>query len=75
MKMTCNKPKKRSLNLNGHKTSVSIEDPFWNYFCGVARKKNLSLNSLASEIDLKRHPKVGLGTSIRVFCLENAIKN
>jgi predicted DNA-binding ribbon-helix-helix protein len=70
--MSNNRPKKRSLTLNGHRTSVSLEDPFWDYFYKLAMKKNLSLNTLASEIDLKRQSDVGLATSIRIFCLTEA---
>ena len=69
------KPKKRSLTLNGHKTSVSVEDPFWIYFCQLANKKNLSLNKLATNIDLQREPGIGLATSIRIFCLTEAINS
>ena len=68
------RPKKRSLTLNGHKTSVSLEEPFWNYFCKLAKKHNVSIAALASNIDLTRNPSVGLATSIRIFCLTEAIK-
>ena len=68
-------PKKRSLTLNGHRTSVSLEEPFWNYFCELAKKNNVSISSLASDIDRARHPTVGFATSIRIFCLMEAIKN
>ena len=68
------RPKKRSLTLNGHRTSVSLEDPFWEYFCKLAIKRNLSLNTLASEIDFERNSNVGLATSIRIFCLNDAQK-
>ena len=73
--MLNSRPKKRSLTLNGHRTSVSLEDPFWNYFCNLAMRKNLSLNTLASDIDLERQSDVGLATSIRIFCLTEAIKH
>ena len=33
------RPKKRSLTLNGHRTSVSIEDEFWQEFVLIAKKK------------------------------------
>ena len=69
------RPQKRSLTLNGHRTSVSLEEPFWNYFCQLAIRKNLSLNALASTIDIKRDSNVGLATSIRIFCLNEAIKH
>ena len=73
--MSSYRPKKRSLTLNGHKTSVSIEDPFWIYFCELANKKSISLNALVSNIDLKREPGIGLATSIRIFCLTEAINS
>ena len=69
------RPQKRSLTLNGHRTSVSLEEPFWNYFCELALEKNLSLNILASEIDINRESNVGLATAIRVFCLNEARKH
>ena len=73
--MLNNRPKKRSLTLNGHKTSVSLEDPFWDYFCKLAVKRNQSLNALASDIDLKRQSNIGLASSIRIFCLNEAQKH
>ena len=72
--MISNKPKKRSLLLNGHKTSVSLEEPFWIYFCELASKQNVSCSALASHIDFNRSPEVGLATSIRIFCLAEARK-
>ncbi len=68
------RPKKRSLTLNGHRTSVSLEEPFWNYFRKLASQKNISINTLASDIDYRREPTVGLATSIRIFCLTEALK-
>jgi predicted DNA-binding ribbon-helix-helix protein len=68
------RPKKRSITVNGHRTSVSLEDPFWNYFYKLAMEKNISINVLASDIDLKRQSDGGLATSIRIFCLNEAIK-
>ena len=73
--MLNNRPKKRSLTLNGHKTSVSLEDPFWDYFGKLAFEKNQSLNALASDIDLKRQSNIGLASSIRIFCLNEAQKH
>ena len=41
--METHRPKKRSLSLNGHKTSVTLEDPFWIYFRKIAKKKKFRL--------------------------------
>ena len=51
------KPKKRSLTLKGHRTSVSLEDKFWEEFCKIAERQNISINELAS---IRRHSRTKL---------------
>ena len=65
------RPKKRSLTLDRHRTSVSIEDPFWDAFRDIAARKGLSVNGLAARIDRKRGFEMGLATAIRLFVLED----
>ena len=48
------KPKKRSLTLNGHRTSVSLEDKFWEEFRKIAYRRKMSVNELASQLDSSR---------------------
>ncbi len=62
-------PAKRSLTLKGHRTSVSLEDEFWNAFRDISKKKNIPINVLASEIDVNRDPGTGLASAIRVYVL------
>ena len=62
---------KHSLTLRGHRTSVTLEDEFWQAFNAIARMRAISVNALASEIDEKRRPGEGLASSIRVFCLNH----
>ncbi|EEX10911.1 conserved hypothetical protein [Ruegeria lacuscaerulensis ITI-1157] len=62
-------PVKRSLTLKGHRTSVSLEDEFWQAFREIAKAKGLPINVLASEIDMARDPETGLASAIRVFVL------
>ncbi|WP_170403250.1 ribbon-helix-helix domain-containing protein [Ruegeria arenilitoris] len=62
-------PVKRSLTLKGHRTSVSLEDEFWQAFRDIAKAKGLPINVLASEIDVARDPETGLASAIRVFVL------
>lgn len=62
------RPVKRSLTLSGHKTSVSLEDAFWEEFREIARAEGRTLNALAAEIDAGRGD-VGLASAIRVFVL------
>ena len=63
-------PVKHSLSLRGHRTSVSLEDPFWTEFRRIAAREGRALNDLAAEIDAARAPEVGLASAIRVFVLE-----
>jgi predicted DNA-binding ribbon-helix-helix protein len=62
-------PRKRSLTLKGHRTSVSLEDEFWSAFRAIARERDVALNELAAEIDAGRAPGTGLATAIRLFVL------
>ena len=58
---------KRSVNIAGHATSVSIEKPFWDLFKDIAIKQNKSLNQLITEIDEAR--SVNLSSAIRLYVL------
>ncbi|NHX28231.1 ribbon-helix-helix domain-containing protein [Escherichia coli] len=63
------RPVKRSLTLRGHRTSVSLEDEFWQAFRKIAREKGKAVNALAAEIDADRDMETGLATAIRLFVL------
>ncbi len=63
------RPVKRSLTLQGHRTSVSLEDEFWQAFRDIAREKDIPINVLAANIDADRDPETGLASAIRVFIL------
>lgn len=65
------RPKKRSLTLKGHRTSVSLEDEFWIEFKDIADAQGKSVNVLAFEIDTKRGVEFGLASAIRLFVLNN----
>lgn len=69
MTMTAERPVKRSLTLRGHRTSVSLEAPFWEEFRRLARARGLSVNALASELDAVRAPPASLASAIRLFVL------
>lgn len=64
-------PVKRSLTLAGHRTSVSLEDPFWEALKDIAQGRGLAVNALAAEIDAARAPGLGLASAIRLFVLEH----
>lgn len=63
------RPKKHSLTLRGHRTSVSLEDEFWDAFREIAAAEGRAINDLASEIDEARGLESGLASAIRLFVL------
>ncbi len=65
------RPAKRSLTLNGHRTSVSLEDEFWRAFRRIAEARGTPVNTLAAEIDAGRGTATGLATAIRLFVLRD----
>lgn len=64
------RPQKHSLTLRGHRTSVSLEDEFWEAFCKIAAQKGRPINVLAAEIDAGRGVEIGLASAIRVYVLK-----
>ena len=64
------RPVKRSLTLQGHRTSVSLEAVFWQEFRRLAAARGTSVNRLAAEIDAARTPPGSLASAIRVYVLE-----
>jgi predicted DNA-binding ribbon-helix-helix protein len=63
------RPQKHSLTLRGHRTSVSLEAPFWDAFREIAAAEDKPINVLAAEIDAARGTEMGLASAIRVFVL------
>ena len=62
-------PAKRSVSIDGHRTSVSLEDAFWRGMEIAARARGTTRAALIAEIDHARPPDVGLGTACRLFVL------
>ncbi len=63
------RPKKHSVTLRGHRTSISLEDEFWREFCDIAAERGLAINELAAEIDEGRTLESGLASEIRLYVL------
>lgn len=63
------RPRKHSLTLRGHRTSVSLEDEFWQAFRDIAAAEGRAINDLAAEIDEARGADCGLASAIRLFVL------
>jgi predicted DNA-binding ribbon-helix-helix protein len=47
-------PKKRSVLIAGHQTSISLEPMFWNALEAAARERGCPVNALVAEIDSAR---------------------
>ena len=60
---------KRSILAAGRKTSVSLEDAFWDGLKEIARGRNITLSELVSAIDSERRHG-NLSSSIRLFVLD-----
>lgn len=60
---------KRSLRLSGHKTSVALEQEFWEILEKIAQEKQLSLSSLITQIDTNRPPDRPLSSALRISAL------
>ncbi len=65
-------PKKRSLTIAGHRTSITLEDAFWRELKAAAAGIGVSVTALVSAIDASREP-AGLSAAIRVFLLARRI--
>jgi predicted DNA-binding ribbon-helix-helix protein len=59
------RPRKRSVLIQGHRTSLSLEEPFWRDLGEIARRRGLSLNALVAEVDAERGGN--LSSALRLF--------
>jgi predicted DNA-binding ribbon-helix-helix protein len=61
---------KRSVVIGGHKTSVSLEKPFWDGLKEIAENRQTALSELLRSIDRERE-NANLSSAIRVFVFEH----
>jgi predicted DNA-binding ribbon-helix-helix protein len=61
---------KRSIVVAGHKTSVSLEDAFWNGLKEISGLRNMTMSELVGEIDHNRQ-QGNLSSAIRLFVLDH----
>lgn len=59
---------KRSVVIAGHRTSVSLEEPFWTALTELARERGLSVQACIAAIDSERGDS-NLSSAIRVHVL------
>jgi len=60
---------KRSIVIDGHKTSVTVEEAFWKALHEIAHERGMGLNRLIASIDRNRQ-FANLSSAIRLFVLE-----
>src|ERR671926_1915388 len=60
---------KRSIVIAGHKTSVSLEDAFWQGLKQIANERDMTLSDLVASIDTDRR-QGNLSSAIRLFVLD-----
>ena len=60
---------KRSIFLASHKTSVSLEDDFWNALKEIAGNRHVTLSELVGSIKAQRQNS-NLSSALRLFVLE-----
>ncbi|MFO1189111.1 MAG: ribbon-helix-helix domain-containing protein [Alphaproteobacteria bacterium] len=65
-----NDGRKRSVRIHGHRTSISLEEPFWQALKAAAARRGLSVSALVADIDRSRTGS--LSSAIRVFLLAEA---
>jgi len=62
---------KRSVTIEGHKTSVTLEDEFWNALRVIAQRDKTTMVSLVHQINQTRNQS-NLSSAIRVFVLKRS---
>jgi len=63
------RPEKRSFTIGGHRTSISLEAPFWDALKEIAKREKQSLAQLVQGIDADRDDDGGLSSAVRIWIL------
>jgi predicted DNA-binding ribbon-helix-helix protein len=66
-----NRPVKRSFTIDGHRTSISLEAPFWDALKAAAAREKMPVSRLIARIDASRQG-CGLSSAVRVWLLEKS---
>lgn len=62
---------KRSVSLSGHRTSIALEQAFWDEIDRIARQREVSRAGLIADIDANREPGSNLASELRLLVLED----
>ncbi len=66
--------RKRSVTIDGHGTSVLLEEEFWAELSTLSKARELSLNALVAEIDKARQAPGNLASALRLHVLRELRK-
>lgn len=61
---------KRSVSIRGHRTSFSLEQPFFDELSKIAAQRDIPLARLIGEIDERRSRDTNLSSALRLHVLE-----
>jgi predicted DNA-binding ribbon-helix-helix protein len=73
MDATPERMRKHSLVVAGHRTSISLEDAFWDALRELARQKGVTVATLVADVDGTRGP-ANLSSALRVMLFREATK-
>ena len=65
---------KHSVTIHGHRTSLSLEQPFFDRLVVIAARRQMSLAALIAEIDDARPKDANLSSALRIFVFDDALK-
>ncbi len=61
---------KRSVTIRGHRTSYSLEKPFYDDLVAIAASRNMPLAALVASIDGARPAGANLSSALRLYVLD-----
>lgn len=62
--------RKYSVSIRGHRTSISLEKPFFDELERIASERDVALAALIAEVDTKRADDTNLSSALRLHVLE-----
>lgn len=61
---------KRSVTIRGHRTSYSLETPFYDDLVAIAASRKMTLAALVASIDASRPSGANLSSALRLYVLD-----
>jgi predicted DNA-binding ribbon-helix-helix protein len=66
--------RKHSVTIRGHRTSFSLEAPFYDELTAIAARRGMKFAVLIAEIDVARPRETNLSSALRVYVLDEVRK-